>query len=319
MVTIDKIVENVGKFNGDMTSHRNYERAKENVEVLTKDIGMTKLEETLKKQTGYDDFNWPSEPENYSITLGDVTFNVKSEMTTKRPQYKTAVMQMENYINGIRLLLASGKAITGVAKDSKQNKWCISVDALLEQYELIIAGVKSPGIKQTIKYETSGIMDIEDVPKELHLAIEDTGDLTADNFRNYVRKDKLLDVSSKYVKAFEKKLGSAQKINGVVALNTRKGYKEETTKSEGTNWAYVVKTLVIGDLFVNLGWGLADADISFREKKRDMPYFDLFIRNPSGKKTVYIGLDSVYHRIQDLKNEEKISAAKTKYVAKEIV
>ncbi len=320
MVTIDKIVENVGKFNGDIANHRMYERAKENVNVLTNDEGMKKLEETLKLETRYNDLNWPITPDNYSISLGDVTFNVKSELTTKRPQYKTAVTQMENYINGIKLLLTSNKLITGVAK--VEGKWCIEVDSLVEQYELIIAGLKSPGVKQIIKYKTSAMMSKEDAPKELYLSLEDNGELTADNFRNYVRKDKLLDISSKYVKDYETKLATKEKINDVVVVNTKKGYKEESTKSEGINWAYIVKTLINDtcdeDTCGELNF-LADKNIDYEAKRTEMPFYSLFVRKPFGEEKLYVGLDSVYHRIQDLKDENKINMQKTKYVAKEIV
>jgi|GEM_PF-2247234 len=321
MVTIDKIVQNVGKFDGKIENHRMYERAKENVSVLENDEGVLRLEETLKKVTGYSDFNWPSEPQNYTVSRGDVTFNVKSELTTKRPQYKTAVTQMENYINGIRLLLSEDRIITGVAKE--KGKWCIGVDTLLEQYELIIAGVKSPGVKQTITYDVSGIMANEEIPKDLHLDIENNGNITEDNFRNYVRKDLLREVSEKYVKDYEKALKTKNKVAGVVTVNTRKGYKEEETKAEGTNWAYVAKTLVREDLEDEEAAGelniLANPDIDLREKRRELPFYELFVREPDGVKKLYVGIDSVYHRIQDLKGIEKITSEKTKYVPKEIV
>jgi hypothetical protein len=321
MVTIDKIVQNVGKFDGKVENHRMYERAKENILALKEDEGTLKLEQTLKMNTGYNDFNLPREPQDYNISLGEVTFNVRSETTTKRPQYKTAVTQMENYIGGIMLLLSSDRIITGVAKEEGQ--WCISADKLLEQYELIIAGVKSPGIKQTIKYETSGIMAQESIPQDMHLSVTNNGNLTADNFRNYVRKDKLLDVSTKYVKAYEKVLGTENKVAGIVSVNTRKGYKEENTKAEGTDWAYVAKSLIndsfedddaMGELNI-----LADSNISVKSKRKELPFYDLFVREPYGEKTLYVGLESVYHRIQDLKDEKIITSDRTKYVSKEIV
>lgn len=321
MVTIDKIVQNIGKFDGKVENHRMYERAKENILALKEDKGTLKLEQTLKMNTGYNEFNLPREPQDYNISLGDVIFNVRSETTTKRPQYKTAVTQMENYISGIMLLLSSDRIITGVAKE--EGKWCISADTLLEQYELIIAGVKSPGIKQTIKYEVSGLMVQENIPQDMHLSVENNGNLTVDNFRNYVRKDKLLEVSEKYIKAYERALGKEKKIAGIIPVNSRKGYKEENTKAEGTNWAYVAKSLVndsfdsddtMGELNI-----LADPNISIKEKRKSLPDYDLFIRAPYGEKKLYIGLESVYHRIQGLKDEKVITSDRTKYISKEIV
>jgi len=321
MVTIDKIVQNVGTFDGNVKNHRMYERAKENVLALKGDEGTLKLEQTLKRNTGYNDFNLPREPQDYNISFGDITFNVRSEKTTKKPQYKTAVVQMENYLSGIMQLVSSDRVITGVAKEEGQ--WCIGVDKLLEQYELIIAGVKYPGIKQTIKYATTGTMTEESVPKDMHLSLENNGNLTADNFRNYVRKDRLKEVSEDYVKDYEKALGTKEKVSGIISVNTRKGYKEKSTKAEGVNWAYVTKTLV-NDAFENndeMGElnTLADPNMSVKAKRKILPEYDLFVREPYGEKKLYVGLQSVYLRIQDLKDEKVITANRTKYTAKEIV
>jgi hypothetical protein len=134
MVTIDKIVENVGKFNGNViVSSKSYEKAKANVELIKNDPGKLKLEESLKKSTGFDDFNLPWESNEYNISLGGVTFQVKSIATTKRPSYNTAVDQMENYLQGINFMVnEEHKAITGVAKEKEL--WCIRVESLLENY-----------------------------------------------------------------------------------------------------------------------------------------------------------------------------------------
>jgi hypothetical protein len=316
MVTIDKIVRNVGKFDGKTKNHRTYERAKANVELIDSDEGMQKLEDTLRKATGYNDFNLPREPDTYSITKADITFNVRSETTTKRPQYKKAVEQMENYIGGINLLLSGDRVITGVAKED--GIWCIGVDTLLEQYEVIIAGVKSPGVKQTITYEADTSM--MNAPKEIDMTLIGNGKPTTESFTDYMRKDLLRDVSQKYIKAYEKELKKQEKVGGIVAVNTRKGYKEETTKSEGIDWAYIAKTLVNDDggTFGELNF-LSDNNISFEDKTTSMPQYDLFIREPFGEKKLYVGIQSVYNRIQDLKNDRTIIADRTKYVAKEIV
>ena len=271
MVTIDKIIENVGKFNGNVSEkHRMYERAKQNVEYLEKDKSILKLEETLKKKTRYDDFNLPSSPDEYSITLGDVTFNVKSRTVTKRPQYKTAVEGMENYINGLRLYLSENRIITGVAKEENKTVWCISVDSLVQQYEIILSGVKFPGVEQKITYDASNI----NAPKDLRLASRPNGKLTEDNFVDYVMKDLLLNISKKYVKAYEKELEGKKKIEGLVPINTRKAYEEVKKKSQGPDWAYVVKTLLNEDKNspgeLNI---LADNTITFEDRIAMMPQY----------------------------------------------
>jgi len=318
MVTLDKIVKNVGKFSGDIKNHRAYERAKENVELITNDVGMLKLEETLKKETGYNEFNMPKEPQQHKITLGDISFSVKTVTTTKRPQYKTAVTQMETYLNGISLLVSQDRIIMGVAKE--EGKWCISADKLLEQYELILAGVKSAGIKQTIKYEAPTDM-IKEV-KEIDLSTPQSGELTAENFSSYVKADTLRDISEKYTKAYEKELKSKDKIGDITPVNTRKGFKEESSTTEGVDWVYVVNKLVNTDELsdddgeLNV---LADPNISLKQKKKELPFYDLYERTVYGEKKTYVGIESVYNRIHDLKDQKSITTNRTKYIAKELV
>jgi len=316
MVTIDKIVQNVGKFDGNIKNHRNYERTKANIELIDCDKGMQKLEETLRKETGYNDFNLPRESDTYSIERGGITFNVKSETTTKRPQYKKAVEQMENYIGGINLLLFENRIITGVAKED--NVWCINVDTLLENYEVILAGVKSLGVKQTITYETDASLMI--TPKKLDMSSSGNGRLTAENFMDYMKKDLLRDTSHEYAKAYEKELKKENKVGGIVAVNTRKGYKEETTKSEGIDWAYVAKKLVNDDTDLPGELNkLVDNNMTFEEKTMMMPHYKIFIREPFGDKKIYVGIESVYNRLQDLKKDRTITTEATKYTPKEIV
>jgi len=315
-VTIDKIVQNVGKFNGDISNHRIYEKAKASIELIDSDEGMLKLEETLRKETRYNDFNLPKEPEIYSVTRGEITFNIKSEMTTKRPQYKKAVEHMENYIGGINLLLFEDRVITGVAKEN--NIWCISIDTLIEQYGIILAGVKFPGVKQTITYEADE--SAMKIPKEIDMSCVSNGKLTSENFTDYMRRDLFRGVSQEYVKDYEKVLKKEKKTGGIIAVNTLKGYKEDTTKSEGVNWGYVAKTLVNDDKKakgeLNI---LVDSQISFEEKKTMMPQYDLFLREPFGEKKLYVGLESVHNRIQYLKSGNTLTGQTTKYIPKEIV
>ena len=114
-VTLDKVVKNVGTFGGNLKeSRRDYERAKQGIEIISKESEV--LEDALKRASGYSEYHLPKESVSVEFVRGDVAFNVKSEKTTKRPQYKSAVIQMENYLNGISFLISEGRIITGVAK-----------------------------------------------------------------------------------------------------------------------------------------------------------------------------------------------------------
>jgi len=321
MATIDNIVKNVGKFDaesGDIKkSRRDYERAKQGAETIGE--YRTVLEDMLKKETGYNKFNLPSEPQDFAITQGDVTFNVRSEATTKRPKYKEAVTQMENYLGGLSYVLSEGRIITGVAKE--EGKWVIGVDELLMQYTVMVAGIMVPDVRHKISYDASGKIATEKTLESMNLGdIKDIG-LNEASFMNYIRMERLEYDLVPFVKSYEKKLSESEKTKGIVGVNSRAGYKKEDSKAEGTSWKYVASTLIKikeddddGELDI-----LANPDISLTEKKEDLPFYELFVREPYGEKKLYVSLESVYDRIQDLKGQQKIVTEKTKYTSIDIV
>jgi hypothetical protein len=321
-VTLDKVVQNVGTFKGDIKEQRrDYERAKQGVELLDNDLSKEKLEDALRRASEYSEFNIPTAPVDTEIVRGDVSFNVRSEATTKRPQYKTAVTGIENYINGTHFLVNNGHTITGVVKEG--NKWYVATDTLLEHCEIMLASIMIPDIKQTITYILSGDLSAEPTPKTIDLGSQKSSRaLNAENFANYARRDRLRQDLSKFVESYELALSQEEKTGeGIVQVNTRAGYKEEKIKSKGANWAYVAKTLIRikekddeGELNM-----LADSETSLASKKRELPFYDLRTRDVRGSEKVYVSLQSVYDRIQDLKEQEVIKSSRSKIKAQEIV
>jgi hypothetical protein len=98
-------------------------------------------------------------------------------------------------------------------------------------------------IGQTIKYFDEDI----NAPKKMDLSQEGDGAITAQNFKDYVMKHKLLDISKKYVVAYDKALGNQEKIGAIIPVTPKQGYTEKKAKSEGIDWAYVAKKLVNED------------------------------------------------------------------------
>lgn len=318
MVTIDKVVENVAPYKGDLKSgRRDYERAKQGLELIEEES--LKLEDALKRETGYSEFNLPYEPATMDIQRGPVTFSVKSEMTTKRPQYKTAVTQMENYLNGLNFLTSEGRVITGIAK-SDDDGWMIRTDKLLESYEVIVAGIMFPDLRQKIDYTANEELKNQPVPSEIDLkGRPNASALTENNFVNYVMMDRMKENLETYVSDFEKDL-KKQKKEGVIEVSSRSGYEKTKNIKEGTNWGYVVKTLISasekdpGELNI-----LANPEIGFEEKQRDLPFYQLYGKDVRGERKIFVTLESVYDRIQDLKEQEIITSKTTKLTPKELV
>jgi hypothetical protein len=323
MVTFDGIIKNVGEFSGDLKlGRRNYERAKQGLGLIDKEVSA--LEETLKRETGFDLFNMPTGVETTVLDIGDVCFEIKTQSKIKRPQYKTVVTEMENYLMGISFLLSQGKTITGVVVEGR-NQY-VNVDKLVEAYEVMVAGVMKPELKHTIKYKISDKLKNEGITDIVLDQGRDNDYLNEINSANYVKMNLLRGVLASYVKSYEKSLSESdtqsdsksdsksegnlledqdENSESVIAVTTKSAYSAKKSVAHGVDWGYVVKTLITvptdrgqeeGELNI-----LADADISKAEKDRELPFYKTIYREPRGIRTLYVSIKSVYDRIQELK------------------
>ena len=326
MVTIDGVIRNVGEFEGNLeTGQEDYEIAKQGLELIKSEMDI--LEDRLKLKTGFDKLDLPEEPTSTEVRRGDVNFEVKSHTRTKKPQYKTAVTEMENYLNGISFLLSQGRTITGIVKEGRSTY--IAVDKLLEAYELITGGIMIPEVKHTIRYELEGVLsnelETDGVLEEITLRDgRNSAALTEENFANYARMDHIKEDLSTYVKAYEKELAKGQRTGGekTTAVTSKAAYKTKKSTSNGVDWAYVVSTLItvptkpddVGEMNT-----LADMDISKAEKERQMPEYQLMYKDVRGSKKLYVSTQSVYMRIQELKGDQTIQAKRLIVMPREIV
>lgn len=320
MVTIDNVVENVGEFKGNLeTERRNYERAKQGSPLLEEE--KKKLEDHLKAWTGFDEWNFPIGVVNQDITRGDVTFTVKSHSTTKRPQYKTAVTEMENYLSALNSFAMRNQARPGLIVESK-NAY-IRVDILLERAEEIVQGIIRTIPEHEIAYGVKGELATEKAPATYQVEKERSYKIKAEDFADYVRMDRIQGVLDKFKRAFEKKFKKEKPEEKISPVTTRTGYARSTVNAEGTDWTYVVKTLISTPTMEEQGEGeferLAEQDVSLPEKQKDMPDYLLIRKTSNGQAGIYVGVLSVYDRIQMLKGEETIKSRREKLILTEVV
>lgn len=317
MVTIDDTIKNIGEYKGDLQAgRRDYERAKQGSERIKQE--MAAMEDRLKIYTGFSNMNLPDQPEVTTIRRGDLNFEIKSHAKTKKPQYKTGVVQMETYLDGISCRLHQGNEMPGVEKVGR--KAYIEAETLLQAYDIFVAGIMVPEVRHVIRYDADGELadELEKKIDQIDLPEgKSTSTLTADNFANYAKMDHIRENLSDYVKAYEKDLS-----RGVTAVTTRSSYKKTTSKAKSVDWAYVLTTLVTvptnpdeqGEL--NL---IADPGISLAEKQRQLPQYDLAYIDSGSYRVVGISIESIYDRIQELKGDQTIEAKRQIVEAREIV
>jgi len=320
MVTIDNVIENVGEFKGNIeTERRNYERAKQGSPML--EVEKKKLEDHLKSWTGFDEWNFPIGVVPQDITRGDVTFLVKSHSTTKRPKYKTAASELENYLYALNAFALRNEARPGLIVEAKRAY--ILVDILLGRAEEIVQGIIKSIPEHEISYEARREFATEKAPENFTVDKERKYRLKAEDFADYVRMDRIHGILEKFKKAYEKTLRKEKTGEKVAAITTRTGYKQESVEAEGADWAYVVQTLISTPTMDDQDEGelerLADPGVSLADKQEDMPDYLLQRKTINGVTGLYVGVLSVYDRIQMLKGEETIKSRREKLILTEVV
>ncbi len=310
-ITLDQVVKKISPFTGDMKEgRRDYERAKQGVELL--DQKLEAMQETIKEETGFSKVNIPKEKHVDTFTYDGIVLKVTSVPTTKKPQYKTAVTQMENYLVGVGSLLSEGRVITGIVQE--KNQWYIRADKLLEQFETIKAGIMVGNIRQSITYKAPHTID---VPQELDLSTPDLFELHEENAKLYVQMNQIKEMYKSYIEAYEAKLET--KKDGIVKINTRAGIEKSKKSKEMTQWKDIIEVFLgtaeqEGELHI-----LADAELSLGQKKRRVPQYKLITHNAHGVDRTYVAISSVYRRINDLKEIYVNDAKRTAFEPIEIV
>lgn len=264
----------------------------------------------------------PKKPENTEIKLGDVKFLIRSAKSTKRPPYKKAVENMETYLDGISFWIYQGMEIEGIFPLGRST--FIGVEKLLGAFNIVVGGILNPGVKHTIKYEAAGKLANEKVLDELVLReIRRYRVLTEQNFADYVRMDRIEPILVTYEEDYTNLLTKGQKKDEkLTPITTRSAYETTKSKSEGSDWGYVVKTLVTvptdpeseGELNI-----LNNPNISKAEKERIFPYYTLEYIAKKDERILYVSIQSVFKRIQMLKEEKSIEAKRLIVEPKEIV
>jgi hypothetical protein len=320
-ITISKVSP---QFNGNISKRRkDYERAKQDIPKLKEKV-IVPLEKALKSIHKYGEYNLPVEPVTEEITRGLVTFKVKTGTKTKKPSYKSAVIEMEHYLQGILFHLSRGRAIKGIIKEG--NAPYIPITEVRDDYDIIVAGILEPQIKHTVRYSAKGFLKNEKTLESLIIpSNRDPSAKTEENFMLYVRADRILKDEEEFLKEYEKELTKGlkgRKRLQTVQVSGKAAYETKRSKTDGPNYALVVKTLVTvpvsgaktGELDI-----LADDTISLQKKRKRFNYYELMEQLFRGKPKLYVSIPSLYERIQHLKQEYRTKSKRVVINPKEII
>jgi hypothetical protein len=322
MVTLDKILKDVGTFEGSVRKERKkYETALQGIELAEEEI--PKFEELLEAQTGYDDVNLPQGVQTTPITQGDITFKINSYESTKRPSYKGAVESVQTILRGFTILAPFMPQEMQDSFRIKKHQKTYFMEAQLMHilFDIIAEGYTHPGTTHTISYEVPQDHTIDEI---VNLQKKDGWGMTKKDFQDYISTKHILSNLKKYAADYEKKLGTRKRKTSKV--NTRVAAKKSGGTASGPDWTYVMKTLIqvrdeepLGELDI-----IVDPDVPFTKKREMFPYYDLVRYKPkleeaSSSQHVYLSLIRVIDRIERLKNKKAILSNRAKIDLIEIV
>jgi len=304
MSRLESKIKNIRPFNEELggSSRRDYRRAVKHIPKLEEIIDF--MNQILKDKPGYNAANRPKKPVNNNYPAENVLFNVKTESTTKKSPYKNIVMRMEDYLVGIISLLEGGRTITGIIKENGEP--FMTVESLKQEYDIIVAGIFEPEIKQTITYSTAGALGKEKSLSQLIIPKKIPSPLARGGEELYIRINRILadmlEFKEKYENKLTKGLVEEEKTAQISSTQT---YDIKKIKRKGPNWPYIVKTLVTVPIKkAPIGEIDKIVQLNLKQARKQFPYYNFTER----KAALYISIPSVNKRIQNLKLQRPVKA-----------
>lgn len=279
-----------------------YERVKDQIEALENFI--PEYRELLLKRMG---IRSPLRMGKDSVTIfvssGDVRFELQAERRKSKTPYKTIVVGWEANLNGINFA-AETRTLTGVLKEDEKNY--ISCESALDDFVKIAYGTLNPSVELNIKPDgTTGAVEAD------RIIVPEKAVLDTDCAIAYFNALAMLEYLKELSKSYREETNVIAQATGdkVVPVTQETGYKAGTIEREITNWTYAVKTMITmpekkvkknaepGELEM-----LADEEISLNDRI-DMfgGVYDLIRKKPYGNLKLYVGVNSLLDRIDNLK------------------
>lgn len=237
------------------------------------------------------------------VSSGDVRFELQAERRKSKTSYKTIVVGWEANLNGINFATET-RTLTGVVKEDDKNY--ISCESALDDFVKIAYGTLNPTLELNIQLE--GTRGIEESDR---IVVPEKAVLDTESALAYFNAQKILPYLKELSKTYREETNVIAQATGekVVSVTQKTGYKAGKIEREITDWTYVVKTLITmpekktkknaepRELEI-----LADEGISLSQRvERFESLYELIKKKPYGTLKLYVSVNSLLDRIDDLK------------------
>ncbi|GEM_PF-5205049 len=285
------------------TSRTAYERASQALPKVRENL-IEPFKALVYEAAGIDPYQMETDVVRVPVRAGNVRFEFQVERRIATPAYKGIVEGWYAYVNGVNLL-AGERTITGVIRRDGRNY--VSAESVRDELVIRAYGMLKVGLEfNMVNHE--GISGLEEI-----VVPESAEEVRLDGkYANaYWNALQIVDGMEMLVSTYARAVKKAEKRNGKkgVAVTQKTAYESKTVDQERANWAGVVKTLIHmptdrGDDEKELD-ELADETVSIKERVEEWGHvYDLARHTPYGEMKLYVGLNSVAARIQELKTDK---------------
>ncbi|MFC1727847.1 hypothetical protein ACFLZ7_00065 [Nanoarchaeota archaeon] len=278
------------------------ERAEHNIQRMEE--AKERLNELIRKKCRLDVFTMNSDIESKALIVGgDKIADIQAESRHKKTPYKKIVEGIEGHLQGLAFNANRGRHTTDVVK--RDGAPYLHVGRALEDFDTIVAG--NLGI--TIEYNVTPAIEYTELNGQLVIPNGADKELSANTIRLLMQINYALPKETAYLKKFKKEASKGSPKKGVSVTPVSKGKVVEGGKTEKTVIDYmdVVRTLIpvptenhTRDWDPELPYLVSEA--SFSKKKRIVPWYDLEQGRNGERLGTYVGIKSLYDRVQELKH-----------------
>lgn len=279
----------------------NAERAKHNIEQM--EALEERIVELLRKKFRFNPFAMEADVEERDLVVeGTKIADVRGECRYRKTPYKSIVNGMEDHLNGILFNAKRGRHMTDVVKRD-----CVYVHAgrLLEDFDITMAGNLNLGIE----YNVIPAIVCKQPGETLIVPADADRELSANSIRLLMQIRGALPLEQAYLRKYNKEAAKGAPKNGVnvTEVSSRKVIEGGVIEKDTADYMDIVRTLIpVPTENHEKEWDpelpyLVDERLTLKDKQGFMPWYELCNGRNGERLGVYVGVKSLYDRIQELK------------------
>lgn len=285
----------------DLESFQRAEHNVERMETLRKGIM-----ELIKRRFRFDSYAGKIVRRDLKVN-GEVIAEVQGERRFGKTAYKAIVDGMEAYLLGMAFHTGNGGVLPNVSAESGSPY--VHAQTMYDNFQIVLGG----NLKPAVEYNVIPANKLQPLENSLAVPVDAARKLSANSIALLAHIDLALPAEKDFMKSYKKaSAAGAPKGGPRVTVAGRTSVEGTSTEREQVDYTDVVRTLIdVPMSHHERHWDpelpyVISEEFSLDELRELMPWYDLTQRDRSSKRMesgIYVGVQSVYDRMQELKEE----------------